>query len=72
MAPGNNVKLFGSMISILADHESSVAIPVKSLSMPNLVFKAQTAYIAAVLCVIVVPLVCLTAGLVIWLRRRRR
>lgn len=72
MAPGNNVKLFGSMISMLADHESSVAIPVKSLSMPNLVFKAQTAYIAAVLCVIVVPLVTLTAGLVIWLRRRRR
>ncbi len=71
MAPGNNVKLFGSMISMLADHESSVAIPVKSLSMPNLVFKAQTAYIAAVLCVIVVPLVTLTAGLVIWLRRRR-
>ncbi len=72
MAPGNNVKLFGSMISMLADHESSVAIPVKSLSMPNLVFKAQTAYIAAVLCVIVVPLVTLAAGLVIWLRRRRR
>ena len=72
MAPGNNVKLFSSMISSLADHESSVAIPVKSLSMPNLVFKAQTAYIAAVLCVIVIPLATLTAGLVIWLRRRRR
>ncbi len=72
MAPGNNVKLFSSMISMLADHESSVAIPVKSLSMPNLVFKAQTAYIAAVLCVIVIPLAVLTAGLVIWLRRRRR
>lgn len=72
MAPGNNVKLFSSMISMLAEHESSVAIPVKSLSMPNLVFKAQTAYIAAVLCVIVIPLAVLTAGLVIWLRRRRR
>ena len=72
MAPGNNVKLFSSMISMLADHESSVAISVKSLSMPNLVFKAQTAYIAAVLCVIVVPLATLAAGLVIWLRRRRR
>ncbi len=72
MAPGNNVKLFGSMISMLADHESSVAIPVKSLSMPNLVFTAQTAYIAAVLCVIVIPLATLMAGLVIWLKRRRR
>ena len=66
------MKFFSSMISMLADHESSVAISVKSLSMPNLVFKAQTAYIAAVLCVIVVPLATLAAGLVIWLRRRRR
>lgn len=72
MAPGKNVKLFSSMISMLADHESSVAIPVKSLSMPNLVFKAQTAYIAAVLCVIVIPLATLATGLAIWLRRRRR
>ena len=72
MAPGNNVKLFSSMISMLAEHESSVAVPVKSLSMPNLVFNAQTAYLAAVLCVIVIPLATLTAGLVIWLRRRRR
>ncbi len=72
MAPGSNVKLFGSIISILADHESSVSVPVKSLSMPNLVFKAQTAYIAAVLCVIVIPIATLAAGLVIWMRRRRR
>lgn len=72
MAPGNNVKLFSSMVSALAEHETSVAVPVKSLSMPNLTFKAQTAYIAAVLCVIVVPLAVLVTGLVIWLRRRRR
>ena len=72
MAPGNNVKLFSSMISMLAEHESSVAVPVKSLSMPNLVFNAQTAYLAAVLCVIVIPLATLAAGLVVRLRRRRR
>lgn len=72
MAPGNNVKLFSSMISMLAEHESSVAVPVKSLSMTNLVFNAQTAYLAAVLCVIVIPLATLAAGLVVWLRRRRR
>lgn len=72
MAPGNNVKLFGSMISNLVEHETSVAIPVKSLSMPNLTFKAQTAYIAAVLCVVVIPLATLITGLVIWLKRRRR
>lgn len=72
MAPGNNVKLFSNMISNLVEHESSVAIPVKSLSVPNLTFKAQTAYITVILCVIVFPLAALAAGLVIWLRRRRR
>lgn len=72
MAPGNNVKLFSSMISALADHESPVAVPVKSLAMANLVFKAQTAYIAVILCVIVLPLATLLTGLIIWLRRRRR
>ena len=72
MAPGNNVKLFSGMISALADREASVAIPVKSLAMSNLTFKAQTAYIAAVLCVIVVPLTVLAAGGVIWFKRRKR
>lgn len=72
MAPGNNVRLFSSMISALADRETSVAIPVKSLSMPNLVFNAQTTYIAATICVIGLPLASLAAGLFIWLRRRKR
>lgn len=72
MAPGNNVKLFASMISALAEHETPVAVPVKSLAMPNLVFKAQTTYIAAIVCVIVIPLATFVAGLVIWLGRRRR
>lgn len=72
MAPGNNVKLFGSMISNLSEHETSVVIPVKSFAMPNLTFKAQTAYIVMLLCVIVLPLATLVTGLVIWLKRRFR
>lgn len=72
MAPGSNVKLFASMISALADHESPVMVPVKSFDMTFLVFKAQTAYIAAILCVIVLPLATLLAGLIIWFHRRRR
>lgn len=70
VAPGNNVKLFAGMISALADHESPVAVPVKSLMMTNLVFKAQTILVVSVLCVIVLPLTALVTGLVIWLRRR--
>ncbi len=72
VAPGNNVKLFAGMISAMADHESPVAVPVKSLVMTNLVFKAQTVLIVSILCVIVIPLAALLTGFVIWFRRRRK
>ncbi len=69
---GNNIKLFAGMISTMADHESSTIVPVKSLTMSSLVFKAQTILITSLLCVIVIPLAVLVTGLVIWLRRRRK
>lgn len=72
MAPGNNVKFFGSIINSLAERETAVTIPAKSLTMQNLTFTAQTANIVMILCVIVLPLAALIAGLVIWLKRRRR
>lgn len=72
VAPGNNIKLFAGMISALADHESPVAVPVKSLTMTNLVFKAQTILIVSILCVVVIPLAALITGFVIWFRRRRK
>lgn len=72
MAPGNNVKLFISMISGLAGHESTVGIPVKSFAMNPLVFSAQMVLVSAIVCVIVLPLTLLTVGIVIWLRRRKR
>ncbi len=72
MTPGNNEKLFCSMISSLADHESVVGIPAKSFSMSPLVFSAQTVMTASVVCVILVPGILLVNGIVIWVRRRRR
>lgn len=72
VVPGNNVKLFVSMISAMADQESAAAVPVKSLVMTNLVFNAQTIVSVSILCVIVIPLAALVTGLVIWLRRRRK
>ena len=72
MTPGNNEKLFCSMISSLADHESVVGIPAKSFSMSPVVFSAQTVMTASVVCVILVPGILLVNGIVIWVRRRRR
>lgn len=72
MAPGNNEKLFSSMISSLADHESTVGIPAKSFAMNPLVFSAQTVLAATIVCVILIPLMLLINGIVIWVRRRNR
>ena len=70
--PGNNMKLFGSIISGLAEYEQSVSIPAKSYDIGFLSFNAQISLIAGVLAVIVLPLGCLITGLVVWLKRRKK
>lgn len=72
IVPGYNVKLFGSILSSLADRNTSVVVPIKYYELPNLVFSARTVYIVALVSIIVLPLSCLIVGLVIWLRRRKR
>ena len=72
IVPGYNVKLFGSILSSLADRENSLAIPVKYYEIGNLVFNAQMVYTVGFVSVILLPIVCLVNGLVIWLRRRRK
>ena len=72
MVPGYNVKFFCSIISSLADHESSVAIPAKSLQITNLVFNAKTIYLVGIVAIFVLPFGSLLAGLFIWLKRRKK
>lgn len=72
MVPGYNIKLFGSMISSLADHESSVAIPAKNFEIGNLVFRAQAVYLVGVIAVFILPIGALAAGLIICLSRRKK
>ena len=71
VVPGYNMKLFGSIVSSLAEHESSVSVPVKYFDIGYLTFSARTVYVVGFLSIIVLPLGCLVIGLVIWLRRRR-
>jgi ABC-2 type transport system permease protein len=66
------MKLFSGMISALAEHESSVAIPVKSYSIGYLSFNARTVYFVGITAIFVLPLGLLIAGLVIWLKRRKK
>lgn len=71
IVPGYNMKLFGSIISSLADRESSVSIPVKYFDIGYLAFNAKAVYITGFVSIIVIPLGCLIIGLIIWLKRRR-
>lgn len=70
--PGNNLKLFGSIISHLAEYEESVSVPAKSYDIGCLSFNAQTALIAGIFAVLVLPFGCLITGLTVWLRRRKK
>lgn len=72
VVPGYNVKLFGGIISSLAERESSVSVPVKYYEIGNLAFTAKAVYLVGVISVIVMPVGCLAAGLIIWFRRRRK
>ena len=71
IVPGYNMKLFGSIISSLADRDSSVSIPVKYFDIGYLAFNARAVYITGFVSIIVMPLGCLVIGLIIWLKRRR-
>jgi len=71
IVPGYNMKLFGSIISSLADRDSSVSIPVKYFDIGYLAFNARAVYITGFVSIIVMPVGCLVIGLIIWLKRRR-
>ncbi len=72
VVPGYNVKLFGSVFGSLTQREDSVSVPVKYYEIGNLAFTARAVYIIGIISIIILPLGCLTAGLIIWLRRRKK
>ena len=72
MVPGNNVKLFSSVLSALVEHESSVSIPVKTYDISNLIFSRRVCAIVGVFTIVIIPLFCLVIGFGIWFKRRKR
>ena len=72
MVPGYNVKFFCSIISSLADHDNSVAIPSKSFEIGNLIFNAKIVYLSGIIAIFILPMGSLIAGLIIWLKRRKK
>ncbi|MBD5549701.1 MAG: ABC transporter permease [Lachnospiraceae bacterium] len=69
---GNNKKLFESTVRSFATVENSVAVPVKSYFAGILTVPALDFFLVGILMVIAVPIGLLTAGLVIWLQRRKK
>lgn len=71
VVPGYNAKLFGSIVADLADRDVSMGIPVKYYEIGNFAFSARTVFLVGVLIFLMV-IFCLSSGLVIWIRRRRK
>ena len=72
VVPGYNMKLFGSIVSSLADQENSISIPVKYFDIGYLSFDAKAVSIVGTVSIFVLPLGCLLTGMVIWIKRRKR
>lgn len=70
--PGNNVKLFSSVVSALVEHESQISIPVKYYDANMTMFPLLVCAIVGLITIILIPAVCLVTGFVIWLKRRRK
>ena len=69
---GANLTLFTNTFSGMADHETSVSIPVKSYEVSNLVVDSAQILLLGLLVTVILPVGCVIAGFVIWFRRRKK
>ena len=69
---GANLTLFTNTFSGMADHETSVSIPVKSYEVSNLVVDSAQILLLGLLVTMILPVGCVIAGFVIWFRRRKK
>ncbi len=71
VAAGANVKLFTNCLSSLVDHETTVAIAVKSYEVSYLSLTEAQKVFLGLITTIIIPIVTLISGIVIWLKRRK-
>lgn len=72
MVSGANSTLFGNIIAKFAGKEDSVSIAAKSYSMDNITVSQSGVILLGVLFTIALPLLILSAGVFVWIRRRKR
>ena len=71
MVAGANLQLFTNCLSSLVEHETSVAIAVKSYELSYLSLTQSDMVLLGLITTIIIPIVTLVSGVVIWLKRRR-
>ena len=70
---GGNERLFGNALKYLSGEDTArVAVPIKNMQSKVLSITDFAANFWTVICVFVLPLLCVTTGIVIWAIRRRR
>lgn len=72
MVSGANSTLFGNIIAKFAGKEDSISIAAKSYSLDNITVSQTGVILLGLLFTIVLPLLVLAAGVVVWIRRRKR
>lgn len=72
MVYGNNAALFAGVLSQFVDNGTVSVIPVKNYGYERLTIHQAGVVLSGLVMAIVVPVVLLIAGIVIWIRRRRR
>ncbi|MDD6213357.1 MAG: GldG family protein [Clostridiales bacterium] len=69
---GGNQDLFLNAINWICEKQDSIAIHAKSLSYEYLTINSRFASVFTIVIVALIPLCCIAAGIMIWVRRRRR
>lgn len=72
MVSGTNSSLFTNLLAGFLGKEESSSIPVKSYTLENLMVSQNSIILWGLLFTLILPLTILAAGIVVWLRRRKR
>ena len=69
---GNNKTLFTNIMSMIASHDVSVSVPVKSYDYDKLTASTKDVVLFETIVVILIPLALIITGFVIWFKRRKK
>lgn len=72
MVSGGNSRLFLNTLSWICGRETSVSVPVKSLSVDYLTLTSASSSFWSIVTIVLIPAAFLIGGLYIWLRRRKQ